>query len=134
MVSSIGNALGLTDTDILIDAMHGVADAAGFLAAQYAAGGVWISIVSAMELTIGCRNATESKKLQKFLQRITILPIDTATSDLTYQLVQSFFLSHGLLIPDALIAATALKNGLPLHTKNTRHFQMIPQLNLVRPY
>jgi hypothetical protein len=44
------------------------------------------------------------------------------------------FLSHGLLIPDALIAATALEFNLTLCTKNIRHFQMIPDLELFRPY
>ena len=39
-----------------------------------------------------------------------------------------------LIDSDALIAATALENGLTLMTKNTRHFQMIPKLEVVRPY
>jgi len=51
-----------------------------------------------------------------------------------YQLMHSFFLSHGLLIPDALIAATALELGLTLCTKNIRHFQMIENLEVFRPY
>ena len=48
--------------------------------------------------------------------------------------MDSFFLSHGLVIPDALIAATALEHGLALYTRNVRDFQMIPSLTLVRPY
>ncbi len=48
--------------------------------------------------------------------------------------MESYFLSHGLLIPDALIAATALDQALPLYTKNVRHFQMIPLLSVTRPY
>jgi predicted nucleic acid-binding protein len=51
-----------------------------------------------------------------------------------HQLMNSFFLSHGLLIPDALIAATALELGLTLCTKNIRHFQMIEGLEVSRPY
>jgi tRNA(fMet)-specific endonuclease VapC len=46
----------------------------------------------------------------------------------------SFFLSHGLLIPDALIAATALEHGLDLYSKNVRDFRMIPGLVATRPY
>ena len=37
--------------------------------------------------------------------------------------MQSFYLSHGLLIPDALIAATALEYDWTLYTKNIRHFR-----------
>jgi predicted nucleic acid-binding protein len=48
--------------------------------------------------------------------------------------MQRFYLSHGLLIPDALIAATALDYGITLYTKNVRHFRMISGLTVVRPY
>lgn len=42
--------------------------------------------------------------------------------------------SHGLTIPDALIAATAIMQGLELATDNDRHFKMIPELTVKRPY
>nr|MDQ2686882.1 PIN domain-containing protein [Armatimonadota bacterium] len=42
-------------------------------------------------------------------------------------------LSHGLLIPDALIAATALVHDIPLLTKNQRDFRFIAGLRLL-PY
>lgn len=45
-----------------------------------------------------------------------------------------YHLSHGLLLPDALIAATALDFDLSLHTKSTRHLQMISGLSVQRPY
>ena len=48
--------------------------------------------------------------------------------------MESFCLSHGMQIPDALIASTALQHGLPIYTENVRHFQMIPQLVVIRPY
>jgi predicted nucleic acid-binding protein len=35
-----------------------------------------------------------------------------------------------LRLPDALIAATALIHGLPLHTKNRRDFERVPELGL----
>jgi len=133
MAAANGTA-GLTDTDILIDAARGIADAVAFLAAQQVAGGTHVSIISAMELVAGCRNKTELAQVQQFLQRVTVLPISTTASQTAYQLMESFFLSHGLLIPDALIAAAALERGLTLHTKNVRHFQMIPALKVVRPH
>lgn len=74
------------------------------------------------------------KKLQTFLQQCTLLPITRTTSQSALQLIKSYNLSHGLLITDALIAATVQERGVPLYTKNTRHFQMIPGLVIVRPY
>lgn len=132
-MATASGAAGLTDTDILIDAARGVADAVAFLAAQQAAG-VHVSIISAMELVAGCRNKAELAQVQQFLKRVIVLPISATASQTAYQLMESFFLSHGLLIPDALIAATALEHGLALHTKNVRHFQMISALKVARPY
>jgi hypothetical protein len=87
-----------------------------------------------MELVTGCRNKTHLGQVQQFLQWVAVLPVSRVASQTAYQLMESFFLSHGLLMPDALIAATALEHGLTLYTKNVRHFQMIPSLSVIRPY
>ena len=133
-MASAGLAAGLIDTDVLIDAERGHPDAVAFLTTQQAASGVRLSVVSAMELVVGCRNAAALAHVRQFLQHVMVMPIDVTISQTAYALVETFFLSHRLLIPDALIAATALGHGLPLYTKNVRHFQMIPQLTVVRLY
>ena len=124
---------GVIDSNILIDAMNGVAAAVSFLIEQQETE-VQISIVSAMELIAGCRNKNEMGELQRFLQKCTFLPITATSSQIAYQLMESFYLSHGLVLPDALIAATALEHDLTLYTRNTRHFRMIPQLKVSQPY
>lgn len=63
-----------------------------------------------------------------------ILPLSAVASQTAFALMESFFLSHSLVIPDALIAANALEQAMTLYTKNVRHFQMIPDLIVVRPY
>lgn len=124
---------GVIDSNILIDAMNGVVDAVAFLREQQETS-VQISIVSAMELIAGCRDKTEMAELQKFFQRCTFLPITATASRVAFQLIESFYLSHGLVLPDALIAATALEHDLTLYTRNMRHFRMIPQLKVSQPY
>jgi predicted nucleic acid-binding protein len=133
-VAGASGAAGLTDTDILIDAIRRQPDALTFISAQQQAHGVNISIVSAMELVRGCRNATELAHLQTFLGAVTTLPLSPQASRAAYSLMEAFSLSHGLQIPDALIAATALKRRLVLYTRNIRHFQMIPKLTVIPPY
>ena len=133
-MASASTAPGLIDSDILIDATRNFADAKTFLSQRRAVDGIWISIVSAMELVAGFRNATEIKQVQQFLERTSVLPISASVSQIAYGWMQGFFLSHGLLIPDALIAATAFEDGLVLYTKNTRHFEMLPGLRVIRPY
>ena len=118
------------DTDILIDATQGIVEAVALLTAQQVAG-IQISIISAMELVVGCRNKTELTQLQQFLQKCIVLPITATASHVACQLMESFFLSHGLLMPDALIAATVQERGLTLYTKNVRHFNMIPGLTVI---
>ena len=132
-MAAAGPLGGLTDTDILIDAARGLAVARAFLAQQRSAG-IQVSIISAMELVAGSRNAAELARVQRFLRGVGIVPVTSAISRRAYGLMTSFFLSHGLLIPDALIAATAVEHGLVLYTKNVRHFRMIPTLTVTRPY
>lgn len=35
--------------------------------------------------------------------------------------------TDGIVLPDALIAATAIEHNLTLYTRNTRHFRRIPE-------
>lgn len=44
--------------------------------------------------------------------------------------IESYYLSHGLMIPDAVIAATAKFHNIPLLTFNTKDFKFIPGIKL----
>ena len=127
------NSNGVIDSDILIDAMNGIEEAINFLAERETEK-IEINIVSAIELTMGCKNKDEKRKLQRFLQKCLFLPITPTASESAFKLIESYYLSHGLLLADALIASTVLETGVTLYTKNTRHFQMIPGLEIIRPY
>lgn len=123
-------SLVLVDTDILVDASRGEAAAIGYLAAEEAQGTINISAVTRMELLIGCRDKSELRAVERFLSRFITLPLTEAISQRAVKLVADFHLSHNMRIPDALIAATALTAGLPLATKNQKHFKFIPGLKV----
>lgn len=133
-MASAAVGTGLIDTNILVDALRARPPAMAFVVQQRSAGAAQVSIISAMELVAGCRNATELAQLQQWLLNLNVLPVSAVTSQHALQLMEAYSLSHGLDIPDALIAATALEQGLNLHTLNVRHFQMIPGLTVVKPY
>jgi len=57
-----------------------------------------------------------------------------AISAQAYDWLLSHSKSHGLLIPDALIAATALVREMELATDNVRDFKMLPGLRVGKPY
>ncbi|MDE7228022.1 MAG: PIN domain-containing protein [Treponemataceae bacterium] len=60
-----------------------------------------------------------------------IIEISESVSIKARALIERFTKSHGLLIPDALIAATALETDVPLCTANVSDFRFIPGLVLV---
>ncbi len=101
-------ALTIVDSDILIDAGRGEADAINCLLHLEKTSVLAISTVSEMELIVGCRNKAELKALEKFLSRYQILKITDEISDRAVELLKQYFLSHSLLIADGLIAGTAL--------------------------
>jgi hypothetical protein len=95
---------------------------------------VHLSIVTKMELVIGCRNKAEVRKTEKLLDDYDVLDITPLIGRKAYELLVRFSRSHGLSIPNALIAATALVEGATLVTSNIRHFSMIGGLRLEKPY
>jgi predicted nucleic acid-binding protein len=48
-------------------------------------------------------------------------------------LIDEYSLSHGLKIPDALIAASALALNMELFTYNLKDFSFIPDIKLYQP-
>jgi predicted nucleic acid-binding protein len=92
-----------------------------------------ISAVTQMELIVGCRNKAELQDLEKFLQHFQILKITEQITDRVVSLLEQYRLSHGLLIADALIAATALEYDEAFITKNQRDYRFIADLKL-QPY
>lgn len=125
---------GLIDTDILIDGARGLGEARAFLTALRSEGALRVSIISAMELIRGCRNTQELRQVQRMLNEVTMLPLSAAASETAYRLIEALFLSHGLAVPDALIAATAIEHSLAVYTRNARHFGPIAGLQVIQPY
>ena len=120
----------LIDTDILINAARMIPDAVQFLEKTESEGTLGISVITEMEIVAGCRDKKELRKLDKFLKRFQILPVQAAISSQASHLLRTYNLSHGLLIPDAVIAATAIENSLVLATLNTKDFRFIDGLTL----
>ena len=123
----------LIDTDILIDVLRGIDTAINRLQNESKTALLSISVVTEMELMVGCRNKSEQQKLTVFLNNYGILKINESISDQAVELLRQYRLSHGLLIPDALIAATALSLDIPLLTKNQSDYRFITGVNLL-PY
>lgn len=125
----------LLDSTVLIDLSRGNSDAIELIdTLRKDNQEIAISIISSMELIIGCRDKDEVNKTLKFLRDYPVIDISTPISKRAYQLLIEYSKSHGLVIPDAFIAATALDENLTLATDNIRHFDMIEGLSVQKPY
>jgi predicted nucleic acid-binding protein len=120
----------IIDTDIIVDVARGKEKAASFLDELKSDYVLAISSVTEMELVVGCENKQELANLESFLSTFKCVKLDTHISDEAVELIRKFRLSHGLLIADALIAATAKATGIEFVSKNYKHFRFIPGLNL----
>jgi len=123
----------VVDTDILIDAGRNANEALSCLLQIEKKHSVAVSSVTQMELIVGCRNKNELHSLEQFMKRFHIFKLDEQISDKAIDLLEQYRLSHGLLIADALIAATAIVFGLSFVSKNQSDYQFIDNLQLL-PY
>ena len=119
----------LIDTDVLIWFLRGQRSARDAIAECPS---VELSAVTYMELVQGVRDKEELRTLRQTirLNDWRVLPL---TEDISYRAtmyVENYFLSDGVRLADAMIAASAVQAGLVLLTANSRHYRCIPDLAL----
>ncbi len=118
----------LVDSCILIDIFRGNKN----LYQELLTLKIFISSIVYMELIQGSRDKIELIKIDEFLKKFQIIPLNQAISEVSMELMKKCSISHGLLIPDALIAATAITKKLPLWTFNQKDFKFIGNLVLFK--
>ncbi len=119
----------LCDTNILISWLKGEEKIISELR-EIGAENILIPSITVMELYQGARNKPELKKLAEKLNSYPIVHYTEQCSEVAVKLIEKYNLSHGLLIPDAIIAATSLTFNLKLFTYNIKDFRFIPGLEL----
>lgn len=120
----------LFDTDVLIDVLRGDPMAVEVVERAGRTDRPALSAVSRMELLVGCRDKDEQRRLGRFLLRFETVHLNERVSARAVLLVERYRLSHGLQIPDALIAAAALEAGCRLISKNQKDSRFIDGLRL----
>ncbi|KAA3606182.1 MAG: type II toxin-antitoxin system VapC family toxin [Calditrichaeota bacterium] len=121
----------LVDTDILIDVAREEITAINRLRLEESKSNLQISSITKMELIVGCANKRELNILSKFLKRYEILSLSEEISEKAIKLLSNYRLSHGLLIPDSIIAATAITLKVPFLSKNQKDYRFIKELELL---
>ena len=121
----------LVDTDVLIWYLRGNRKAYTLIENL---NGFSLSVVSYIELVQGMRNKQELTEFRKALRywECKVIHINEEISTKAMFYVERHYLSHSLQLADALVAATALVNGIPLLTGNDKHFRVIKELEIKR--
>ena len=110
------------DTNILVDALRGHVDSESYLEGLKEED-VYCSVITAAELWAGVRSH-EMEELDLFLSAFRLIPVNEPVARQAGLYMQKYAKSHGLLLPDALIAATAQSIKARLMTHNRKHFPM----------
>jgi predicted nucleic acid-binding protein len=118
------------DTDVLIYAQRGARRAA--LAIDSASERL-VSVLSLMELLQGARGKDDLRIIKRFMVELSfgLLPLSENVGHRALVYIEEYGLSSGLRAADAIIAATAVENAMPLMTANAKHFRVIRDLELV---
>jgi len=95
-----------------------------------------ISIITYMELLQGARDKKHLKIILRFIQHFgfEVLNINANIGSRALLYVETFCLSHKMVMADALIAATAVEYNEKFLSGNTKHFTFISELDLCRFY
>jgi predicted nucleic acid-binding protein len=118
------------DTDVLIHAQRGSRRAAAVIDS---AKGRFVSVQSLMELLQGARDTHDLRIIKRFMADLSfgVLPFAENVGHRALVYVEEYGLSAGLRAGDAIVAATAVENAMPLISANAKHFRGIKELELV---
>ena len=119
----------LCDTDIFIEAFKNNTLATGSLR-RIGFKNIALSAVTLMELYFGALNKRELVKIKSRLKKLEIINLDQEITETAINMIERYAKSHGLHIPDALIAATAICRGLQLLTYNVKDFKFVEGIRL----
>lgn len=117
------------DTDVLIWVQRGNQKAAqiiDFTSKRY------ISVQTSMELLQCAKDKVQQRIIKRFLSDFSfvVLPLTENIGHRALVYVEEYGLSSGMRAGDAIIAATATENGLPLCSGNAKHFRSVKELEL----
>ena len=127
-------ALILADSDCCIDYMLGRAPREGAIWRARRSADLAVSAVTVYELYFGAPEGERHEEVRGFLAGCRAIALSSEAARLAA--VEGARLQGAgqrLDVPDLLIAGTALELGLPLVTRNTRHFGRIAGLTLLDP-
>lgn len=117
------------DTDVLIWVQRGNQKAARAINESKER---YLSVLTYLELLQAAQNKKQHEYITSFLGDLGFqtLPLTENIGHRAAVYVAEYTLSYGLRAADAIIAATATENNLPLCSGNAKHYRAIQELKL----
>ncbi len=117
------------DTDIFIWVQRGNLKAATLIDGAKER---FLSVQTYMELLQCAQDKRQQRLVKRFMAdfHFNVLPLTENIGHRALIYVEEYGLSSGMRAGDAIIAATATENGMPLATGNARHFKAVKDLEL----
>ena len=119
----------ICDTNIIIEVLKDDKDTINIIN-KIGIENISISSVTIMELYYGALNKKELNLIKKYLSSLNVIQISSLISENSVKLIENYSKSHGLQIPDAIIASTSILYGEKLFTYNIKDFKFISGLDL----
>jgi tRNA(fMet)-specific endonuclease VapC len=121
----------LLDTDILIDATKLRPSVVSVIRSFPAPSAIGLSTVTLFEFLVGAHDADRILAFRRLIRDFQVFDLTSEAAERAAE-VDRILRAAGLRIDtaDCLIAGVALANGLPLLTRNLRHFERIPGLDV----
>lgn len=121
----------IVDTDIVIKIFRGDKEKRESL--EPIQDELGLSVITAMELMIGAKSKKREFEVSKTIKAYFVFDVNIRISDKAFSIIKKYHLEHTISIADALIAATAIENNLPLYTDNLNDYFFIKKLQLYKP-
>ncbi len=118
----------LIDTDILIKVFRGDNQKKKIL--DNNSGKLAVSIITYFELLSGLKTKQRIIDLNKQMKAYDVIHLSEAISQKAFKIFQKYIAVYNMAPADALIASTAIENGLQLLTDNNKDFNFIKELQL----
>lgn len=120
------------DSDILIDYLRGVPNARDFLLRARGRYPLFMSVVSIVEVYAGkeTQHREKAKRISEFLGNFDMITLTLVIAKRAGELRRDYQKPFA----DMIVAATALECRVPLVTRNVKHFGVIKDLEVVKPY
>lgn len=125
--------IALADTSVLIDYFRKTDKANSKIIHLFDQGYDFnISVISYYEVYTGA-TSHQLPFWSNFLTRIRLLPLDKNVAQVAVEINKSLKIKRKQIsIADLFIAATAISNNMPLSTLNTKHFERIEGLIILK--